>query len=419
MALSMLAPNPILAFPRLQPPTRHCSRQGKSFSDSTSGLVVQCLFASKDEKPMDQLVTIDLLQRLGVSYDFEDEIKSILDCRYKNYDRNNMWKVENLYATAVEFRLLRQHGHNVPQDVFNCFKDEMGRFKPCHYEDIKGTLCLYEASYFSMEGESVLDEARDFTKKHLEKSLEQSIDKNLAILVSHSLELPLHWRMLRIEARWWKNIGLGEKMSFTRDRLVENFLWAVGHAFEPQFGYCRKIITKVLALIVTIDDIYDIYGTLDELEIFTDAVDRWDINAMDQLPEYMKISFLALFNSVNEMAYNVLKEEGSNIIPHLRKMWADLCKCYLVEARWYYSGYTPTLQEYITNGFISSSAPAILGHAYFSVSNPVMDAIEFLEKRPNIIHGSSMILRLSDDLGTSKVCQQPSSLSLKSFNENF
>ena len=134
-------------------------------------------------------------------------------------------------------------------------------------------------------------------------------------------------------------------MSFTRDRLVENFLWAVGHAFEPQFGYCRKIITKVLALIVTIDDIYDIYGTLDELEIFTDAIDRfvnlyltclsvlwffllkyfvcmfrWDINAMDQLPEYMKICFLALFNSVNEMAYYVLKEEGSNIIPHLGKM---------------------------------------------------------------------------------------------------
>ena len=91
-------------------------------------------------------------------------------------------------------------------DVFNCFKDEMGSFKPCHYEDIKGTLCLYEASYFSMEGESVLDEARDFTKKHLEKSLEQSIDKNLAILVSHSLELPLHWRMLRIEARWFMDV---------------------------------------------------------------------------------------------------------------------------------------------------------------------------------------------------------------------
>lgn len=73
---------------------------------------VKMMLIGKDEKPLDQLVTIDLLQRLGVSYHFEDEIKSILDCRYKNYDRNNMWKVENLYATALEFRLLRQHGHN-------------------------------------------------------------------------------------------------------------------------------------------------------------------------------------------------------------------------------------------------------------------------------------------------------------------
>ena len=73
------------------------------------------MLIGKDEKPLDQLVTIDLLQRLGVSYHFEDEIKSILDCRYKNYDRNNMWKAENLYATALEFRLLRQHGYHVPQ----------------------------------------------------------------------------------------------------------------------------------------------------------------------------------------------------------------------------------------------------------------------------------------------------------------
>ena len=40
---------------------------------------------------------------------------------------------------------------------------------------------------------------------------------------------------------------------------------------------------------------------------------------MDQLPEYMKICFLALFNSSNEIAYDILKEKGSNIIRHLRK----------------------------------------------------------------------------------------------------
>ena len=65
---------------------------------------------------------------------------------------------------------------------------------------------------------------------------------------------------------------------------------------------------------------------------------------MDQLPEYMKICFLALFNSSNEIAYDILKEKGYNIIPHLRKtvrFWIPnssvtllnitLSKCYSVK----------------------------------------------------------------------------------------
>lgn len=64
-------------------------------------------------------------------------------------------------------------------------------------------------------------------------------------------------------------------MSFARDRLMENFFWTVGVGFEPEFGYFRRMITKINALITTIDDVYDVYGTLDELQLFTNAVERY------------------------------------------------------------------------------------------------------------------------------------------------
>uniref|UniRef100_A0A2N9I4N0 Terpene synthase metal-binding domain-containing protein n=1 Tax=Fagus sylvatica TaxID=28930 RepID=A0A2N9I4N0_FAGSY len=284
-------------------------------------------------------------------------------------------------------------------EVFNHFKDERGNFKACLCEDMKGMLSLYEASFLSIEGENILEETRDFSTKHLEENVKQNKDQNLSTIVSHSLELPLHWRMPRLESRWfidvyrrgegmnpillelaeldfnmvqathqedlkqvsrwWKSTGLGE-LNFARDRLVENFLWTVGVIFQPQFAYARTMLTKVMALITTIDDVYDLYGTLDELELFTDAVERWDINATNQLPDYMKICFFALHNSVNEMAFDTLKEQGFHIIGNLKKVWADMCRSYLLEAKWYHSGYTPSLQEYIENACISIAGPNML-----------------------------------------------------------
>ena len=77
--------------------------------------------------------------------------------------------------------------------------------------------------------------------------------------------------------RWWRSTGLGEKSNFARDRLIECFLWTVGLKYEPQFGNFRRACTKILALITTIDDVYDVYGTLDELELFTDVIERLEI----------------------------------------------------------------------------------------------------------------------------------------------
>ncbi|KAK2989238.1 hypothetical protein RJ640_029536, partial [Escallonia rubra] len=155
----------------------------------------------EEAAPLHRLELIDTVQRLGISYHFGVEIKKILESIYHYDHRSYRWNKEDLYALALEFRLLRQHEYEVPHDVFKRFTDESGKFKACLCEDTRGILYLYEATYLSIPGESILDEARDFTTKHLKESLnDKNIDQNLAMLVRHSLELPLHCRMLRLEA---------------------------------------------------------------------------------------------------------------------------------------------------------------------------------------------------------------------------
>ncbi|KAL2460374.1 terpene synthase 02 [Abeliophyllum distichum] len=350
-------------------------------------------------EPLDQLDLIDNLQRLGISYHFEDDIKHILTIINRKYSKNREPGIKDLYATAFEFRLLRQHGFKVSQDIFDCFKNEKGDFKTSICEDTKGLLQLYEASFLSTEGETTLELAREFTIKHLQ---DQIVDQYSSLLVQHALEFPLHKTIPRAEARWWKRTCLAEKLPFARDRLVECFFCTIGGLFEPQYGFCRTILTKVMSLLTVIDDIYDVYGTLEELELFTCAIERWDVNTIEQLPDYMQICYLAVVNFVNEIAYDILKDRGLVIIPYLRKAWTDICKAYLQEAKWYFNGYTPTLEEYMKNACITISAHVIMSHAFFSVTNPIeKEAVEYLQKYPVVIHWLATILRLADDLATS------------------
>lgn len=47
---------------------------------------------------------------------------------------------------------------------------------------------------------------------------------------------------------------------------------------------------------------------------------RWDIAAIDPLPNYMKICFIALHNTINDITSNAVKDHGVNVIQYLKKM---------------------------------------------------------------------------------------------------
>nr|QZL13763.1 terpene synthase 1 [Colquhounia coccinea var. mollis] len=385
-----------------------------------------------------QLELIDDLQRLDVSHYFVDSVQKLVERIYADKDMD-----KDMHVTALKFRLLRQHGYHVSQEVFSSFMDDLGNFKASLSDDVKGLLSLYEASFLSMEGEPILESAKDFSTRGLAKKLEQfTTDQSLAKQIRHALELPLHWRVPKLQAKWFIHVyesrpdanrtllefaklyfnisqasyqddmkrilwghrksNLGQKLSFTRDRPAEGFLWALGVTPEPHFGHTREIMTKVGGMVSAIDDIYDVYGTLEEIELFTKTIERWDINELDSLPLYMQICFLDLNNFVNELAYHVLKEQGFNCISNLRRLWIELCQTYIVEARWYHSGYYPKTNEYLNNAWISISGPLCLMYGYFCLTNPInKEDVQILEQYPGIVRWPSMVFRLADDFGTS------------------
>lgn len=68
-----------------------------------------------------------------------------------------------------------------------------------------------------------------------------------------------------------------EELPYARDRIVEMYFWVNSMHFEPHYALARILSTKLGALITVIDDTYDAYSTYEELQLFTNAVIRFDL----------------------------------------------------------------------------------------------------------------------------------------------
>ncbi|XP_076946540.1 (E)-beta-ocimene synthase, chloroplastic-like [Bidens hawaiensis] len=378
------------------------------------------------------LELVDDIERLGLGYRFQDDITRVLD---KVASINESQKEDELYASSLKFRLLRDHGYSVSQDFLKRFKDSHGRLIGCLKSDVKAVLSVYEASFLALESELDLQEAKLLAKELLLKLSGNINDEVTENYLNLALDTPLYRMVQRLQARWhidiyskrkdannlllelaildfnmvqssntrdlqqvskwWENIELSNQLGFIRDRLMECFFWGSGMIFQPRYDSCRIVLTKVCALITSFDDIYDIWESVDELEVLTNAIKRWDANAVERLPLRLQVGFLALYNSINRMACDTLIIQGKYILPTLAKVWGELCESFLLEAKWTEANYMPTLEEYLDNAWVSASGVVILTHGYLSLNQE--DTIESLEKCQELFKWSSMLLRLYND----------------------
>ncbi|XP_020416962.1 (-)-alpha-pinene synthase-like isoform X2 [Prunus persica] len=386
-----------------------------------------------------QLKLIDAIQRLGVAYHFESEIEDALERTHATFRDHAFSDDGDLYNVALGFRLLRQHGYKVSCDVFNMFKDKNGSFKECLIADVPGMLSLYEAGHLGVRGEEILDEALAFTTTHLDSAAKAHVSYEHAEQITQALERPLqkdlerlcarrymsiyqheashneallklakldfnlvqclHKKELSEITRWWKEVDFEKTLPFARDRIVEIYFWVMAVYFEPHYSAARNFLNKLLALGTLMDDIYDAFGTFDELEIFTEAIGRWDVNCMDELPDYMKIFYQTLMNLFNEIEEEMVKKGNSYRVYYAKEVWKATARAYFDEARWLHEGCIPSMEEYMHVATASVGNSPLSTISLLGMGDIVTkEAFEWLLNNPKILRASNIIFRLMDDV---------------------
>lgn len=92
-------------------------------------------------------------------------------------------------------------------------------------------------------------------------------------------------------------MDFARKLPFARDRMVECYFWILGVYFEPNYSLARRILTKVIAMTSIIDDIYDVYGTPEELKLFTEVIERFELLNIGQIFFFGKLkTIMSLIN---------------------------------------------------------------------------------------------------------------------------
>ncbi|XP_074559096.1 beta-eudesmol synthase-like [Curcuma longa] len=395
----------------------------------------------KDTSGIPQLMNlIDSIQLLRLDYHFEDEIDGALRLIFEVDDTNY-----GLYETSLRFRLLRQHGYNVSAESFNKFKDDNGSFISTLNGDAKGLLSLYNASYLATHGETILDEANYFSKSQL-VSLLSELEQPLETHVSLSLEVPLCRRIKSLLARiyipiyqkdatrddvilelakldfnilqslyqeelkkvsiWWNDLALAKSLKFARDRIVESYYWVHGIYYEPQYSRARVMCTKAFCLVSVMDDIYDNYSTLEERKLLTEAIKRWNHQAVDSLPEYIKDFYLKLLKTFEEFEAELELNETYRV-QYLKNEFTTVAIAYFEESKWGVEQYVPSLDEHLRVSLISAGCSLIICSMYLGMGEvATKEVFKWYSSFPKLVEACSIIGRLLNDIRSHETEQE-------------
>ncbi|KAH0752139.1 hypothetical protein KY285_005287 [Solanum tuberosum] len=290
---------------------------------------VRKMLVMAPSKSLHKLDLINTIQLLGVAYHFEHEIEESLSYMQQGY-----------YVSCA--------------NAFRKFTNDQGNFKKELINNVHGMLSLYEAAQFRVHGEEILDEALNFTTTQLKLILPKLSNSHLAQQVANALKVTIKDGIVRVETR--KYISFYQQNQ-NHNQVLLNFA-------KLDFNILQRLHKKELS-----------------------DITRWNIDASEQLPSYMKILYCHLLDVYKEIEKELANENKSFLVDYSIIEMKKVLRAYFQEAKWYYNKKkVPRMEQYMKNGIPSSGWLPIASNYFLQLNLQYLLLLVALQDYSMIFH---------------------------------
>ncbi|KAH7652057.1 Neoabietadiene synthase protein [Dioscorea alata] len=292
--------------------------------------------------------------------------------------------------TCMALRLMRMHGYPISPDVLELFKDDNGNFICFPGETHQGVSDMFNLcrlSQISFPGRGILREARAFAEDYLKSCVQYnlledkwSLKKSLKEEINHAMQNPWIKSLQRLDVkeyikhygendvwmgktvyrvsnvnnpiymelakldynmlqsmyhkemnfilRWWKICDFDE--SLVSSVLPEKVYYAIAAAvYEPEYAACRSAYAKINCIENILRDLFERHEYLHELRLFCQAVEQWNQSLACSLPFKLKGLFMAMHDTLNDLAIQASNAQGRDVFPYLHDMRVKQAEAYM------------------------------------------------------------------------------------------
>ncbi|KAI9160226.1 hypothetical protein LWI28_006333 [Acer negundo] len=370
---------------------------------------------------------VEILQSLGIDGHFKKEIRRVLEETYRCWLRGEEEIFLDAATCAMAFRMLRVHGYDVSADLLTQFAEEKQFFNSSfegNLKDIGAVLELYKASQIMIYPEElVLEKQKFWTSQFLKQEVSKGsfhsdrVGKYVSRQAEDALKFPYNATLERLEHRRnmkhygrdnirilktsYRSLNIGNEdfqklavddfnicqsihreelehlerwivdkrldtLKFARQKLAYCYFSVAATLFSPELSDARISWAKNGVLATVVDDFFDVGGSEEELLNLVQLVEKWDVKeGVKCCSGEVEIIFSALHSTICEMGDKAFSWQGRNVTSHIVEIWLDLLKSMLREAEWTRTKAVPTVDEYMTNAYVSFAlGPIVLPTVY-------------------------------------------------------